>query len=219
MIFDSREDIWEASTWVGTIFSVLDIICPTIIIPENITCSHAPSGSKTVEPGLIWVAPTIFNNVPARIIRRWRFYEEWKRTGGNEWACNLSYQNRLSLTRRGNTNTRELTGKSGLNIVPLATGWPVTFLLTWYNPGIVKQTCRVQTHATISRHSIVTSTVQDSCTQESQFCVLRTLAHGIGDCCRGFILAIWCRDHKRWRDDSARFRSYQCFWLDRYVKA
>ena len=26
--------------------------------PEKITCSHAPSGSLTVDPGLICVAPT-----------------------------------------------------------------------------------------------------------------------------------------------------------------
>ena len=30
--------------------------------PEKITCSHAPSGSLTVDPGLIWVAPTAVMN-------------------------------------------------------------------------------------------------------------------------------------------------------------
>ena len=38
---------------------------PNILLnppPEKITCSHAPSGSKTVEFGLTWVAPTDVTN-------------------------------------------------------------------------------------------------------------------------------------------------------------
>lgn len=66
--------------------------------PENMTCSHAPSGSKTVELGLTCVAPAAVMN--------------------GHVACEIledAFQIISVLWR--------LTGKSGLNMVPpLATG-------------------------------------------------------------------------------------------------
>ena len=61
--------------------------------PEKMICSHAPSGSSTVDPGLTWVAPTAVTN------------------GHEAWSRGLCHE----------TSKRKSapTGNSGLNTVPL----------------------------------------------------------------------------------------------------